>query len=700
MTFTLRILITVLIAGTSFTAGVASVPQQPLIDKLHEQDNQEARRIAQELFKTSPDDAEAEFWMNFVAPHTPEGIKAFTLLRSKDAANSWVLLGRATHNPLTAANLVEQALAKAPGDPSVLQACVLTLMSLERESSDLQPLASFLEKNKAKFDSNSDLLVTEAFGHLFLDGDPLAPNARKDMLAELDKALELDPHNEEAELFKGRQARSLGNAGLYTFLQKSAPAFPESYPIQAELWTTGLAQENVKETEPGVRAGILALIERKQPTLPYLRSTYQAAASHPETVAAFEDLILAKYPNTDIADEVLFMRSDKDLPQATPEQNLAARIAGIEAFIKRPNHPDPEIVRFAYGRLEYLIGSQENPDPAALYAAVEKYPELSRGLRILARKKYRLPDLERISVSNLNGTWKTLDGFSQRSRDLTNFVGFLLDDYVPFYETSLGLVYYEEGKFDQAQAVLEHAVALHKMEAETTTVLAQVYQAKGDFAKAQTLMLEALNQPHGPLPKNPALAALPELYRAEHHSSVGLNEFMKPLLAKAKEENRLAIVAQRDRAPKPMPAFKFVDTKGQPISSEDYKGKILIINFWATWCGPCRGEFPQFQKFYEKYKDDPRVAILTVATDETATPTSSITTYIDKNKFTFPVTRSEEYSKGNHINTIPLTWWVDPKGNIVYRKLGATEELVEEYTWRIDAMEKLSTNSPVANAGR
>jgi thiol-disulfide isomerase/thioredoxin len=700
MTLKLGILTTALFFSAFFNVGAFAISQQPLINALQEQDKREASRISEAAFKESSGDPEAEFWVNFVAPHSPEGTKAWGLLRSKDATNPWGLLGKATHNPLTAADLVTQASAKASGDPSLLQACVLTLMSLEQESSDLRPLASFLEDNKIKFDGNSDLLVTEAFGHQFLSGSTVAPNAKKDMLAELDKALELDPHNEEAELFKGRQSRNLGNAGLYAFLQKSAPNFPNSYPIQAELWTSGLAQENLKEAEPVIRASIVAMMERNQPSIPYLRLSYQATASHPETASGFEDAVLAKYPNTAIADEVLFRRADKELPQGTPEQNTAARIAGLEAFIQRPHHPDPSIVKYAYERLEPLLASQDNPDLAALYNAVENAPGLSRGLRILARKKYRLPDLERISISNLNQPWVMLDEYSETSRDVTGFVGFVLGDYVNFYETSLGLVYFEERKLPQAQAALELAAELNKANSETTTLLAQVYQSKGDFAKAQSLMLEALNQPHYGLPKNPALAALPELYKAQHHSTVGLDDFMKPLLAKAKEDNRLAIVADRDRDPKPVPVFKFVDTAGRPVSSDDYKGKILIVNFWATWCGPCRAEFPDFQKFYEKYKDDPRVAVLAVATDETATPTSTITTYIDKNKFTFPVARSGDYSTENHINSIPMTWWIDPSGKVIYRKLGRTEDLVEEYTWRIDAMEKATAVSSGHGTGK
>jgi hypothetical protein len=280
MRMQLPILAAVLFTGALSQAGAASIPQQPLIVALHAQDKKQALKLAQDLLEASPDDPQAQFWISFVAPHSIEGAKAWGLLRSRNPENPWVLLGRAYRNPLSGASLAGEALGKESNDPSLLQAATLTMMSLEQDSSDLKPLADFIQANKASFSTNADLLMSETYANQMLSGSTAAPNAKKDMLAEMDKALELDPQNEEAELFKGRQSRSLGNAGLYAFLQKTAPDFPDSYPVQAELWTSGLAQDNVQDTEPIVRAGMIAMMQRNQPTIANLRLSYQAAVSH------------------------------------------------------------------------------------------------------------------------------------------------------------------------------------------------------------------------------------------------------------------------------------------------------------------------------------------------------------------------------------------------------------------------------------
>ena len=59
-------------------------------------------------------------------------------------------------------------------------------------------------------------------------------------------------------------------------------------------------------------------------------------------------------------------------------------------------------------------------------------------------------------------------------------------------------------------------------------------------------------------------------------------------------------------------SYELKDQHDKIIKLEDYKGKVVFLNFWATWCPPCRGELPNIQKLYEKYRSDKHVAILTI----------------------------------------------------------------------------------------
>jgi thiol-disulfide isomerase/thioredoxin len=662
--------------------------QQMIVRATQDGRRNDAVNIAKDDFKNASDDPQVEFWMTFLAPNTPEGNRALTLLRGKDSDGGWTVLAKAARNPLYGASLINQALTKVPSDPGFLQAATRVMMELERGNPYQGALKDLLKANTSAFGESSDLLVTQAYADQMVlgEGDGGA-EYQTSMFEALNRALKLNPLNEDAEVFKGRMLRFRSNAEAYSFLKDTASSFPDSYPVKIQLWSAALAQTDSKTLQPTIQADITQTVQRLQPSVVSLRMTYAILNDYPEIASALTTAVLARYPDTGTADEARYEQAKADLPSGTPETNAAAKIDALEAFIKRPIHPDPDVVQLAEATLEALLAKQPDPDLPALYAAVEKSPTISRGLRVLAQHKYRLPDLERIAEASLNDRWTMLYNFHETSDNITGFVGFIIGDYVHFAETSLGLVFLEEGKLQQAQEILEQAVTFSGNDSQTSVTLAQVYQAKGDYAKARSLMLDALSQSHPSLPENPAIAALPELYKAEHHGTAGLDEFMKPLLAKAKEEHKRSIVAERLPNPRAMPPLQIMDLTDHAIDVSQYKGKILVVNFWATWCGPCRAEFPEFQKLYTKYKDDPRIAFVAVSTDSTDTPTSSIASYIDKNHFTFPVARGADYATTNHINNIPLTWWVNPEGKIAYSKLGGSQELVEEFTWRIDALE-------------
>lgn len=112
--------------------------------------------------------------------------------------------------------------------------------------------------------------------------------------------------------------------------------------------------------------------------------------------------------------------------------------------------------------------------------------------------------------------------------------------------------------------------------------------------------------------------------------------------------------------------WKLKDDRGTVFNFEKYKGKVVLINFWATWCPPCIAEMPSMQKLYNDYKDN--VEFVFVTTDYY----SEINPFLKKNNYTFKVVRSQEaYPDFFNINTIPRTFLIDKEGNVIIDKNGA-----------------------------
>ena len=111
--------------------------------------------------------------------------------------------------------------------------------------------------------------------------------------------------------------------------------------------------------------------------------------------------------------------------------------------------------------------------------------------------------------------------------------------------------------------------------------------------------------------------------------------------------------------------MKSVD--GKPVVLSDYKGKVIFLNLWATWCGPCLAEFPTVQSLYSEMKDD--VVFLIVSQEEFET----VKSFSTSQTYTFPIMVAEGEIPGVfETNIIPTTYIIDRDGNIVTKHVGAS----------------------------
>jgi cytochrome c biogenesis protein CcmG/thiol:disulfide interchange protein DsbE len=132
------------------------------------------------------------------------------------------------------------------------------------------------------------------------------------------------------------------------------------------------------------------------------------------------------------------------------------------------------------------------------------------------------------------------------------------------------------------------------------------------------------------------------------------------------------------------PDFSLKDLKGKTITLADYKGKVLILNFWATWCPPCREEIPDFIEAYKEFKDE-GLEILGVSVDNIGE--QKLSEWIAQAGINYPIALATRdivinYEPGDFI---PASIVVDRAGRIRYRKTGVLDKstlvrLFKEYS--------------------
>ena len=127
------------------------------------------------------------------------------------------------------------------------------------------------------------------------------------------------------------------------------------------------------------------------------------------------------------------------------------------------------------------------------------------------------------------------------------------------------------------------------------------------------------------------------------------------------------------QAPKPAPALKLKDIEGKSHDLAKLKGKVVLINFWATWCPPCRREMPSMERLSQRFKGQPFV-VLAVDVGEDADTIETFTSQLDTS-LTFPIlldTRSQTM-RAWRVAGLPTTFLVDKQGRIVASAIGGRE---------------------------
>ena len=128
------------------------------------------------------------------------------------------------------------------------------------------------------------------------------------------------------------------------------------------------------------------------------------------------------------------------------------------------------------------------------------------------------------------------------------------------------------------------------------------------------------------------------------------------------------------------PDFTVYDLEGNAHKLSDFRGKPVLLNFWASWCGPCQMEMPDFQKFYESHGDQVHFVIVNL-TDGQQETVETASAFIEEKGYTFPVYYDTDIDAAMKygVSAVPVSYFIDAEGNFVAWAQGAlTADMLQQ----------------------
>jgi thiol-disulfide isomerase/thioredoxin len=191
-------------------------------------------------------------------------------------------------------------------------------------------------------------------------------------------------------------------------------------------------------------------------------------------------------------------------------------------------------------------------------------------------------------------------------------------------------------------------------------------------------MLADPNPSMNPFIEQYRTSSLRDLWKAINGSEDGFEAWMtktgsgnpRPAVAATKTPAPTVAATQMGwtQMDKPLPDFQISDADGKTWRLADLKGKVALVNLWATWCGPCRDELPYLQKLFNKVRERKDLVVLTLNTDDNP---GLIMPFLTENKYTFPVLPASGYvAKLVPELSIPRNWIVNADGVLKMERIG------------------------------
>ncbi len=359
------------------------------------------------------------------------------------------------------------------------------------------------------------------------------------------------------------------------------------------------------------------------------------------------------------------------------EQDPVKKVELLERFLADFPQKDENMVNMLisfsvranlYDKAADLLARQSKPNPQGYntlaWQLIEKGDELEKAVA-WAKKgmdQYDMSDPTQKPPYISMRQWKQSAEYGK---------GMIADTY------AFGL--FKLGRHEEAEKAYEEAYRLTKgNDADINERLIECYVRNGKHDKAMSTSEECLR-------KGKSNDKLIEHYKAAYVKSRGSGEGFEKALEAAKSfaKNEIKSKMLKERINKPAIDFALKGLDGKTVKLSELRGKVVVLDFWATWCGPCVASFPSLQKVYDKYKEHPNVVILAINTWENkkgAEREELVRSFIEKNKYTFPVLFDEGFVEKYGVEGIPTKFIIDQKGMIQFKDIGfgGAQEMIDK----------------------
>lgn len=469
--------------------------------------------------------------------------------------------------------------------------------------------------------------------------------------------------------------------GATKALQQEFTYYPLNWRAKIVSWRIALKNTNTEKMKKQIAKELSTVYTKHKKNQKAVRDLLPTFTMTDQSAMAekIESEWIAKDPNGLIAEA-------KAQQEFMKEQDQTKRAERASAFLERftvQKGLEPMFLSALLRVKDYdgaLSFIEKYPDVSPNYynsigyALIKKGENIDKGIAITKK------GLDRIAIGDVR---TTLDFLPQTRKSWKDNISYLKGMIGDTYGEGLMIV----GRYPEAEAVLEESnVLMESDDPDNNARLVECYVKNGKNDKAVSLSYAALVKGKG----NPQLI---ELYKTAYTSVNGSPAGFDSVVTAAKSEMKKEMIAKlkKEKIDLPSVDFDLKSLDGSRVKLSDLKGKVVVLDFWATWCGPCLSSFPSLQKIYDRYKDNPDVKILAMNTWERVAPEKReqhVKDFMTKNNYTFPVVFDTDLVSQYGVEGIPTKFFIDKNGRISFKDVGfgGAQEMEDKMELQFDML--------------